>query len=75
MGKFDRYGDAPGSRPSESEVESKMEKILTPDRESYRRVEPILDASGSLKRHTLSRLDRGRTRKQDGTGSEQTGED
>lgn len=52
-----------------------MQKIVTPDRESYRHVEPILDASGSLKRHALSRLDEGRTGKPDDAGSKQTGED
>tara|TARA_R110002110_G_scaffold179197_13_gene384634 strand:- start:11900 stop:12115 length:216 start_codon:yes stop_codon:yes gene_type:complete len=71
MGKFDKHRATPGSRLTES----KMQKNVTPDPESHRRVEPILDASGSLKRHTLSRLDEARIEKPDGAGSKQTGED
>lgn len=52
-----------------------MQKVVTPERESHRRVEPILDASGSLKRHALSRLDEAQTGKPDGAGSKKTGED
>lgn len=36
-----------------------MPEYISRPAESYRRVEPIFDASGTLKRHALSRTDGG----------------
>ena len=59
MSKFDRYKAAGDTRPTEWQ----MPDTLSQPTKNHRRVEPISDASGSLKRHVLSKLESGQTQK------------
>ena len=52
-GKFDRYKAAGNARPKEYQ----MTETFSQRTEGPQRVEPIFDASGSLKRHVMSKLD------------------
>lgn len=42
-------------------MELQMPEMLSRTTETKRRVEPILDASGTLRRHVLSKLEEART--------------
>lgn len=53
MSKLDKYGSGVKARATEW----KMPEIGTQMKETRRHVEPIFDASGTLKRHALSRLE------------------
>lgn len=57
MARFERHGTGPESGTVESEMQQRRSQ--TP--ETSRRVEPIFDASGSLKRHAMSKIDEVRT--------------
>ncbi|MBO6678805.1 hypothetical protein [Parvibaculum sp.] len=59
MTKFDRYKAAGDTRPTEWQ----MPDTLSQSPETHRHVEPIFDASGSLKRHVLSKLEAEQTEK------------
>jgi len=59
MSKFDRYKAAGDARS----MEWQMRETFSQPTEGQRRVEPIFDASGSLKRHILSKLDAEHTEK------------
>ena len=58
MSKSDKY-KADDVRP----MEWQMPETFSQTTETHRHVEPIFDASGSLKRHILSRLDAEHTEK------------
>lgn len=68
MSKFDRYKAVADGRP----MEWQMPETFFHAREDQRRVEPIFDASGSLKRHILSKLDAEHTEKPDTASRDDT---
>ena len=53
MSSFHKHSAGKGS----GAAEQKMQQSSTPQSEIRRRIEPILDASGTLKRHAMSMLD------------------
>lgn len=71
MARFERHGIGPDS----GVVESEMQQHTSQTTETRRRVEPIFDASGSLKRHVMSKIDEIRTNhlREAADGNDQSG--